>query len=211
MTDNIKYFVHSPDEGFEFFATDEERRKEHDARIKRCKEEAYIGDGWPAETEDIVSGTVTHVTEATNIENRPAPCSEHPDEDPSLLSDCEACQAAAEWMHDADTKCDYEQAAASAAPQQASEQRAAVDDDERAAIDFYARNPSAAVVDLLKRMTPTQSAPVGLSAAEIVRIASTCLTVDFFTNVIGFDHQKFARELLAAHPVTKAASDGVKE
>ena len=94
---------------------------------------------------------------------------------------------------------------------QASEGRAAMSTDERAAVDFYARNPSAALFDLRNRVSPSQSASVGLTASALA------LTLDNASHEYGstegdagyFDF--LARAVLAAHPATKEARDGVKE
>ncbi|RDU99178.1 hypothetical protein DWV00_08615 [Trinickia dinghuensis] len=100
-TPPTRYFVYDNDGGYEEFATDAERAAHHHDAIQ-----TYLDDGWSEEVKSVVSGTVTHKTVQTNLEQQPARCQEHADADGEH---CEACDAWNEWPdHSFDTTCSYE-------------------------------------------------------------------------------------------------------
>ncbi|CAM8762925.1 hypothetical protein NCM_00853 [Burkholderia pseudomallei] len=66
---NKGYFVYDPEgNGFELYATDAERAEAHNTAIKECRQEAIDDGEWPLEVESIVSGIVTHLTVATQVD-----------------------------------------------------------------------------------------------------------------------------------------------
>lgn len=66
---NKGYFVYDPeDNGFELYATDAERAEAHNTAIKECRQEAIDDGEWSLEVESIVSGIVTHLTVAIQMD-----------------------------------------------------------------------------------------------------------------------------------------------
>jgi len=78
-----RYFVYSPESGYNEYDTNAERARYHQAEI-----DSYLDDGWGEGVEQVVSGIVTHVTVQTDVQKRPLPCPEHPDHDGEQ---CDAC------------------------------------------------------------------------------------------------------------------------
>lgn len=86
------YFVYDPErDGFEYYATEEERDEKAEDIIK-----LYLQDTWDEGVVNIVAGVVTHTIEQTNRVDRP-----------ECLDDEGVDEWGVEWDIDTDYTCDY--------------------------------------------------------------------------------------------------------
>jgi len=104
MKNNIVEFKRYPHKDFKFFLYDPNNQhmmyfKSKEDRQSFIKDtiEWYLEDEWSKEVEEICMGEVTHIVQATNVQQRPEELDE------------EGCDGSGDyWPDDIETKCDYE-------------------------------------------------------------------------------------------------------